>query len=217
MADDWRLLLEPGLKALGTTLPAGGEAKLLAYVELLARWNQAYNLTAIRDPQEMLVKHVLDSLAVAPFINAGPVADVGTGAGLPGIPLAVARPELRSTLIDSNGKKTRFVTQAVAELKLANVEVLQARAEAHRPAAPYALVLSRAFSSLADFAGLAGHLVGPGGRLLAMKGAKPMDELAAVPAGFRVLHVHPLKVPGLDAERCLVEIEKQAVSAPKRI
>ena len=210
MAGDWRQSLGPGLKALGVSLPAGGEEKLLRYVELLERWNQAYNLTAVRDPAEMVAKHLLDSLAVLSFVSEGPVADVGTGAGLPGLPLAVARPELHFTLIDSNGKKTRFVTQAIAELKLGNVAVVQSRAEAHRPAAPYARVLSRAFASLGDFARLAGAMAAPGGRLLAMKGADPADELAALPAGFRVLKVHPLKVPGLDAERCLVELEKQA-------
>ena len=209
MADDWRRPLAPGLKALGASLPEGGEAKLLRYLELLERWNQAYNLTAVRDPAEMVAKHLLDSLAVLPFVTEGPVADVGTGAGLPGIPLAVARPDLKFTLIDSNGKKTRFVTQAVAELKLGNVEVLQSRAEAHRPALPYALVLSRAFASLGDFATLAGGMAAPGGRLLAMKGAEPADELVAIPAGFRLLAIHPLKVPGLDADRCLVELEKQ--------
>jgi 16S rRNA (guanine527-N7)-methyltransferase len=210
MAGDWRQRLAPGLKALGVSLPEGGEAKLLHYVELLERWNQAYNLTAVRDPAEMVGKHLLDSLSVLPFLSEGPVADMGTGAGLPGIPLAVARPDLHFTLIDSNGKKTRFVTQAMAELKLSNVVVVQSRAEAHRPAAPYTLVLSRAFASLGDFAALAGDLVAPKGRLLAMKGADPADELATLPAGFRLLKVHPLRVPGLDAERCLVELEKQA-------
>jgi 16S rRNA (guanine527-N7)-methyltransferase len=210
MAGDWQSKLAPGLKALGLTLPAGGDARLLAYVELLARWNQAYNLTAIRDPGEMLVKHVLDSLAVLPFLAATPCADVGTGAGLPGIPLAIARPEARFTLLDSNGKKTRFVTQAVAELKLSNVEVVQARTEAWQPPALFPQVLSRAFASLQDFAALAGGLATPGGKLLAMKGAEPRDEMAALPSGFRLVAVHPLKVPGLDAERCLVELEKQA-------
>jgi 16S rRNA (guanine527-N7)-methyltransferase len=208
MADDWRRLLAPGLKTMGIALPAGGEAALLRYVELLERWNQAYNLTAIRDPGEMLTKHVLDSLAVLPFVTVGPVADVGTGAGLPGIPLAIARPDLRFMLLDSNGKKTRFVTQAMAELKLGNVQVVQARSEAHRSTAAFALVVSRAFASLADFAKLAGGLAAPGGRLLAMKGTDPMEEIAALPAGFKLVAVHPLKVPGLDAERCLVEIEK---------
>ena len=210
MAADWQTRLAPGLKALGVTLPEGGDARLLAYVGLLARWNQAYNLTAIRDPQEMLTKHVLDSLAVLPFVAPTPCLDVGTGAGLPGIPLAIARPDIRFTLLDSNGKKTRFVTQAVAELKLGNVDVVQARTEAWAAPAPFPQVLSRAFASLQDFAKLAGGLAAPGGRLLAMKGARPDEEIAALPAGFRLLAVHPLKVPGLDAERCLVELEKQA-------
>jgi 16S rRNA (guanine527-N7)-methyltransferase len=210
MSVDWHKRLAPGLKTMGIALPAGGEAQLLRYVELLERWNQAYNLTAIRDPGEMLTKHVLDSLAVLPFVTTGSVADVGTGAGLPGIPLAIARPELRFTLLDSNGKKTRFVTQAMAELKLANVEVVQSRSEAYRPKAPFDQVLSRAFASLKDFANLAGDMAAPGGRLLAMKGARPEEEIAALPPGFRLMAVHPLKVPGLGAERCLVEVEKQA-------
>ena len=208
MAGDWRRLLAPGLKALGIALPAGAEAALLAYVELLVRWNQAYNLTAVRDPAEMVSRHLLDSLAILPFVSGPDLADVGTGAGLPGIPLAVARPDLKFTLVDSNGKKTRFVTQAMAELKLANVTVVQARTEAWQPAAPFAQVVSRAFASLGDFARLAGGLAIPGGTLLAMKGADPKDEMGALPAGFRVVKVHPLKVPGLGAERCLVEIGK---------
>ena|SRR5579859_2556851 len=210
MAGDWRRLLAPGVKALGLKLPAGAEAALLAYVELLLRWNQAYNLTAVRDPAEMVSKHLLDSLTILSFVAGPDLADVGTGAGLPGIPLALARPDLKFTLIDSNGKKTRFVTQATAELQLSNVTVVQARTEDWQPAAPFDQVVSRAFASLGDFARLAGGLAAPGGRLLAMKGADPRDEMAALPAGFRVLKVHPLKVPGLDAERCLVELEKQA-------
>jgi len=210
MNTDWQKSLAPGLKKLGVSLPAGGEAALLRYVELLVRWNQAYNLTAVRDPDEMVTKHLLDSLAILPFVTGATVADVGTGAGLPGIPLAVALPGTRFTLVDSNGKKTRFVTQAKAELKLANVEVVQARTESYEPAALFSQVMSRAFASLKDFATLAGALAAPGGRLLAMKGAVPREELAELPAGFRVLAVHPLKVPGLDAERCLVEMEKQA-------
>ena len=208
MAGDWRRLLAPGLKALDLTLPPGSEAALIRYVELLVRWNQAYNLTAVRDPAEMVAKHLLDSLAILPYVSGPTVADVGTGAGLPGIPLALARPDLAFTLVDSNGKKTRFVTQAVAELKLGNVAVVQARAEAWQPARPFHQVVSRAFASLRDFAVLAGGLLAPGGRLLAMKGANPEDEMAALPPGFRVVKVHPLRVPGLEAERCLVEIEK---------
>ncbi|HLW73799.1 MAG TPA: 16S rRNA (guanine(527)-N(7))-methyltransferase RsmG, partial [Gammaproteobacteria bacterium] len=138
---DWKAGLKPGLEALGVTLPEGGEARLIRFVELLLHWNQAYNLTAVRDPDEMLTKHVLDSLAVLPFVQAGPVEDVGSGAGLPGIPLAVALPGMRFTLLDSNGKKTRFMTHAAVELGLKNVEVVQARAEGYRSPTPFATVL----------------------------------------------------------------------------
>lgn len=206
----WRRGLAPGLEALGVRLPERGEARLIRYVELLEQWNGAYNLTAIRDPEEMLVKHVLDSLSILPFVQASPVLDVGSGAGLPGVPLAVARPDLSFTLLDSNGKKTRFMTHAAAELKLANVEVAQARVETWRPPKPFALVLSRAFAHLAEFLKLAGALCAPGGRVLAMKGARPEEELRELPSGFRVLAVHQIEVPGLAAERCLVEIAKQA-------
>ena len=208
MAGDWRQRLAPGLKTLGLTLPTGVDAKLLAFVELLERWNRAYNLTAVRDPAEMLVKHVFDSLAVLPHVQGSPVEDVGSGAGLPGIPLALALPDTHFTLLDSNGKKTRFMIQAAAELKLSNVTVVQARAEAYMAPQAFACIVSRAFASLADFVDLAGGGLAPGGRLLAMKGAVPEEEMTAIPAGFRVLAVHALKVPGLDAERCLVEIEK---------
>ncbi len=208
MAGDWRQRLTPGLKTLGLTLPTGADAKLLGFVELLERWNRAYNLTAVRDPAEMLVKHVFDSLAVLPHVQGSPVEDVGSGAGLPGIPLALALPDTHFTLLDSNGKKTRFMIQAAAELKLTNVTVVQVRAETYTPPQAFPCIVSRAFASLADFVSLAGGGLAPGGRLLAMKGAVPEDEMAAIPAGFRVLAVHALKVPGLDAERCLVEIEK---------
>ena len=204
----WQAGLAPGLAALGVTLPADGAARLLEFVELLQRWNQAYNLTAVRDPGEMLSKHLLDSLAVLPYVRRGPVQDVGAGAGLPGIPLAIALPDTRFVLLDSNGKKTRFMVQAKAALKLHNVEVVQARVEGYRPPVPFATVLSRAFASLGEFVRLAAGGCTPGGRLLAMKGANPDEELADIPAGFRVLGVYPLQVPGLNAERCLVEIEK---------
>ncbi|MGE5624077.1 MAG: 16S rRNA (guanine(527)-N(7))-methyltransferase RsmG, partial [Bacillota bacterium] len=125
---DWKAGLAPGLASLGAALPPGGETSLLRYVELLLQWNKAYNLTSIRDPEEMLTKHVLDSLSILPFVDASPVLDVGSGAGLPGIPLAVARPDLKFTLLDSNGKKTRFMTHAAAALTLKNVDVVQARA-----------------------------------------------------------------------------------------
>lgn len=207
-AGDWQLRLKPGLAALKLDLPAGSEEKLLAFVELLQKWNRAYNLTAVRDPEEMLVKHVLDSLAVLPYVVHGPVLDVGTGAGLPGIPLAVAQPDMQFTLLDGNGKKARFVTHAAGALGLANVTAVQSRVEDYRPESGFATVLSRAFASLGDFLRLAGHAALPGGRLLAMKGAHPEQELADIPAGYKLLGVHTLEVPGLKAERCVVEIEK---------
>ena len=208
MAGDWRAALGPGLKTLGIRLPEGGEAKLLAFTDLLLQWNKAYNLTAVRDPDEVLTKHLLDSLSVLPFVAGSPVLDVGTGAGLPGIPLALALPDTRFVLLDSNGKKTRFITHAAAVLPLSNVTAVQARVEDYRPEAPFATVLSRAFASLKDFAGQAGGLVAPDGRLLAMKGAPEPAELRELPAGFSLVGVHPLKVPGLQAERCVVEIRR---------
>ena len=204
----WQADLGPGLAVLGVALPAEGTARLLEFVELLQRWNQAYNLTAVRDPGEMVVKHLLDSLAVLPHVRGTSVEDVGAGAGLPGIPLAIARPDTRFVLLDSNGKKTRFMVQAAAALKLHNVEVVQARVEGYRPSEPFATVISRAFASLGEFLRLAGGGCTHGGRLLAMKGAYPDEELRDIPEGFRLLGVHVLKVPGLDAERCVVEIEK---------
>ena len=206
---EWRSRLAPGLAALGVILPPGAEVKLLAFTELLLQWNQAYNLTAVRDPAEVVTKHLLDSLAVLPFVAGSPVLDVGTGAGLPGIPLALALQDSHFVLLDSNGKKTRFITHAAAVLPLPNVTAVQARIEDYRPEAPFATVLSRAFASLGDFVGLAGHVCAPGGRLLAMKGTPEESELARLPAGYRVAGVHPLKVPGLDAERCVVEIRKE--------
>lgn len=205
---DWRGRLRKGLAELGLMFAAAEDKQLERYLELLEQWNGAYNLTAVRDPAEMVTKHLLDSLAILPFVTSGPVLDVGTGAGLPGIPLAISLPALQFTLLDSNGKKTRFCTHAVATLGLRNAEVVQARVEDYRPAQPFATVVSRAFSSLLDFARLAGPACAPGGRLLAMKGVRPEEELRELPAGYRLLAVHSLKVPGLDAERCLVEIEK---------
>ena len=207
-AADCRAGLAPGIAALRLLLPADGETQLLEFVELLMRWNRTYNLTAVRDPAEMITKHLLDSLAVLPYVTRGPVQDVGAGAGLPGIPLAIALPDVHFTLLDSNGKKTRFMVQAAAALKLRNVEVVQARAEDYRPAEPFATVLSRAFASLGEFLKLAGHGCAAGGRLLAMKGTHPAMELKDLPPGYRILGVHSLYVPGLEAERCVVEIEK---------
>ncbi|MGB9428325.1 MAG: 16S rRNA (guanine(527)-N(7))-methyltransferase RsmG [Gammaproteobacteria bacterium] len=208
---EWIRELAAGIGQLGLAIPSPAQSKLSAYIALLHKWNRTYNLTAVREPGEMVSKHLLDSLAVAPFVRGPRVLDVGTGAGLPGIPLAIALPEHYFILLDGNGKKTRFVTQAVTALGLKNVEVVQARAEDFRPAERFATVLSRAFASLADFLALTAHLGTPAGRWLAMKGARPDDELQALPAGFRLLAVHLLNVPRLNAQRCVVEIEKQVL------
>jgi 16S rRNA (guanine527-N7)-methyltransferase len=201
--------LEQGLTLLGVPLSAVDRQRLLAYVQLLAKWNAAYNLTAVRDPQDMVTRHLLDSLAVLPYLEGARVLDIGTGAGLPGIPLAVARPDLAFTLLDANAKKTRFVVQAVAELGLKNVEVAQARVENYRPAEKFDTLVARAFSSLADILENARHLCAPRGRFLIMKGQYPQAELAAMPAGYVLDEVVVLKVPGLDAARHLAIIAAQ--------
>ena len=202
---EWQQKLEEGLAALALTEPAL-QAGLERYIGLLEKWNKAYNLTAIRDAGEMVTLHLLDSLVVAPLLPAGSLADVGTGAGLPGIPLAMLQPEREITLLDSNIKKTRFCQQAVLELGLKNVTVVHCRDSDYHPDRPFANVISRAFASLADFVAGTEHLVADGGSLLAMKGAYPEDEVKALPARARVQASHPLVVPGLDAERHLLDI-----------
>ena len=182
--------------------PSAREA-MLAYLELLARWNRSFNLTAVRDPLEMVPRHLLDSLAVLPYLTAGPVLDAGTGAGLPGIPLAIARPDLAFTLLDGNGKKTRFVRQAVLTLGLPNVDVIQDRLETYRPARKFATIVTRALAATADLVRVTRHLCADDAILLAMKGRTADEDMAALdnPAV-----VHPLSVPFLDGERTLIEI-----------
>lgn len=196
--------LRHGLDELALPLDEAAQQKLLAYVELLAKWNKTYNLTAIRDPRQMISHHLLDSLTVLPHLPAGALADVGSGGGLPGIPLAIAEPERRVTLNDANHKKAAFLQQAVIELKLANTEVHSDRVEAWRPASPFACVITRGFAELAQFIAHCRHLVGAGGVLAAMKGVYPRDELARVPADADCRDVRRLRVPLLDAERHLV-------------
>ena len=201
--------LESGLSAVGLQ-PALADP-LLAYLALLQRWNQTYNLTAIRDPREMLVKHLLDSLAMHTHLTSiDTLADLGTGPGLPGIPLAIARPQLQVTLVESNGKKARFLREAVRTLGLTHVRVLESRAEALDEPGRYALITARALDRLAGILAVGGHLLAPGGRLLAMKGQHPGTEIAELPPGWELLAVHALRVPGLDAERHLVEIRRCA-------
>lgn len=198
--------LHQGLTAMGIDLPPGAEARLLEYLQLLEKWNRAYNLTAVRDPDQMIGRHLLDSLVVLPYLHGARVLDVGTGAGLPGIPLALARPALRFTLLDSNAKKTRFVTQAVHALGLGAVSVVHARAETFQPPERFDTVIARAFASIPDMLAATRHLCAPGGRWLAMKGVFPQEELAGIPAGVHA-EVKPLRVPGLEAARHVVIIE----------
>lgn len=199
--------LAEGIAALGPALPEGGEAKLLAYLALLDKWNRVYNLTAVREPERMVSHHLLDSLAVVPFFEGGSVLDVGSGGGLPGIPLTIARPEVRVTLIDSVAKKTAFLLQAKAELGLENLSVLTGRVEDFRPATGFDVVVSRAFSDLREFVTLTRHLVAPGGRWFAMKGLIPYEEIALLPDWVKVSANHALVVPGLEASRHLIVLE----------
>lgn len=199
--------LQRGLEGLALPLPAEASAKLLAYTALLAKWNRTYNLTAIRDPEEMVSHHLLDSLAVIahlPLQAGDTLADVGSGGGLPGIPLAIARPDWRVTLNDANEKKTAFLRQASFELALSNVSVHEGRVEAWRPAKDFSLVISRAYAELAQFVASCRHLVAHGGMLAAMKGALVRDELARVPEDCDCGQVISLRVPLLEAQRHLV-------------
>jgi 16S rRNA (guanine527-N7)-methyltransferase len=198
--------LDSGLAALG--LDPALASPLLAYLALLDRWNRTYNLTAIRDPQAMVGKHLLDSLAMHPYVHTGSLADLGTGAGLPGIPLAIAKPGLQVTLVESNGKKARFLREAVRTLGLDNARVAESRAEALDESGAYDAITARALATLPLIIELGGHLLKADGRLLAMKGAFPDDEIAALPVGWRVEAVHPVTVPGLAAERHLVVIAR---------
>jgi len=198
--------LADGLEALPVTLDPPRQAGLLAYLELLHKWNKTYNLTAIREPERMLTHHLLDSLAILPHLGAGSLLDVGSGAGLPGIPLAIARPDLEVTLLDAVQKKCAFMQQTCIELGLARVRVAHARVEAWRPDQRYAQIVSRAFSELNDMVRMTGHLLAEGGRWLAMKGAFPGAELDRL-VGARLVSAPRLRVPGLDAERHLIVLE----------
>ena len=199
--------LESGLEALG--LDAALAPPLLEYLALLVRWNRTYNLTAVREPRQMVTRHLLDALALAPHLDAvASLADLGTGAGLPGIPLAIARPALRVALVESNGKKARFLRQAVRSLGLGNAGVHEYRAEALDLPGRFDAITARALATLADIVAVGGHLLRPGGRLLALKGARPDAEIAALPAGWRAGNIVRLHVPGLDAERHLVTVHR---------
>jgi 16S rRNA (guanine527-N7)-methyltransferase len=201
-------LLVAGAREIGMELPYSRAEVLLRLVDEVEQGNAQFNLTAIRDRPGMLHKHVLDSLSLQPFLRGERLADVGTGAGFPGLALAIANPQRRFTLIEATGKKARFVEQTVQRLGCDNVQVANVRAESYRPFDLFDTVVARALASLSDFVAYAGHLCAPGGRLLAMKGKRPDEEMSALPKSFRVLAVHRLKVPGLTDERHLVELAK---------
>ena len=198
--------LTDGARALGIELTAEQAGQLVRHLDLLDEWGQRMNLTAIRERDQQVAKHLLDSLTVLPHLRGERIADVGSGAGFPGIPLAVLTPARHYTLIDSTGKKCRFLEHVRDELGLGNVEVVHARAEAHKPPVRYDTVIARAVGPVAELVKYSGHLVAGGGRLLAMKGRYPEDELAAKLNGWKVVAVHPLAVPGLDEQRHLVEL-----------
>lgn len=209
-------VLAAALDQLDLRLDDQQRSRLLAYLALLQRWRRVYNLTAFREAGEMVRHHLLDSLAIVRPLRRvismrtlkRSVLDVGSGAGLPGIILAIAAPELTVTCVDAVGKKAGFMRQAVAELGLPSIDVLHARVEDLSPK-PWSLIVARAFSALADFTALTEPLLDAGGVWLAMKGKPPQDEMQALPRGIGVFHVEPLRVPGLDAERCLVWLERR--------
>lgn len=202
--------LKQGATRLGVDLSDAQQEQLLAYLALLNKWNKAYNLTAVRDPAEMVSRHLLDSLSVAPHVeqSGSRWLDVGSGGGMPGIPLAILFPERRFTLLDSNGKKTRFLTQVKLELKLDNVDVVHSRVEQFKPEQAFTGITSRAFSSLADFANWTRHLGNSDTYWLAMKGVQPDDELQALPADFQLARCLVLKVPGCQGQRHLLILRR---------
>lgn len=206
-----RTRLESGLKALGLSATEQQIQQWLGFLGLLLKWNRAYNLTALKDPLEMVDRHLIDSLSVAPYLQSKHLIDVGTGPGLPGIPLAIMFPEKQFSLLDSNGKRTRFLQQVKVELGLDNIQIFHGRAEQHQPQQGYGEVLSRAFASLNDMLQWTHHLCTDQGRFLAMKGQYPADEIESIPTAYQVEQVHPLTLPGSDAERHLVIITKTTV------
>jgi 16S rRNA (guanine527-N7)-methyltransferase len=204
--DALKARLLAGAQDMGVALDGAQAEAMLRLTGELREWNKRINLTAITGPADMVDKHLLDSLSVQPLLHGRRVADIGTGAGFPGLPLAIVNPRRSFTLIEATGKKCMFVRHAVELLGIENVEVVQARAESWKPRALFDCVIARALGKLADFVRVAGHLCARDGRMLAMKGRHPTAEMHALPAGWRVLALHDLRVPGLAAERCVVEI-----------
>lgn len=206
MNTDLKARLNQGLGLWGLEVTEKQVEQLQVYLQLLQKWNKAYNLTAIKDLDSMLSLHLLDSLSIAPFLKGEKFLDAGTGAGLPGIPLAILYPERQFTLLDSNGKRIRFLFQVGQTLKLTNVDEVQARVEGFNPGAKYDGILSRAFASLAEMLDSCRHLLKPDGLFYAMKGKYPEAELSQLPKIYKVNAVIPLAVPGIDGERHLVEL-----------
>jgi 16S rRNA (guanine527-N7)-methyltransferase len=204
--------VDSGLGMLELDAPSDAAQKLVDFLHLIEKWNKVYNLTAVRQPGEMVHRHLMDSLAVLPWLQGNKIADVGSGAGLPGIPLAVMRPDIRFTLIDSSGKKTRFIRHTARKLALDNVQVAHCRVEDYDDASAFDTVISRAFAALDDFVRMAGHLCGPDGCLLAMKGVLPPTVSQQLPEGWSVEEVHKLEVPGLDAERHVLLLRNRRVN-----
>lgn len=200
--------LRDGLKAMGLNQDLAPPCA--RYLRLLEKWNRAYNLTAVREPAQMVDLHILDSLTARPFLHGNTVLDVGSGAGLPGIPLALFEPQRSFTLLDSGGKKTRFMRHAVAELGLQNVDVVDARAEAFDAEAGFDTVICRAFNALRDFVLGCGRLAASGGRLVAMKGRLPDEELSVLPVGWIASSAEPVNIPGLDVRRHIIVLERKA-------
>ncbi|MDR0278971.1 MAG: 16S rRNA (guanine(527)-N(7))-methyltransferase RsmG [Paucimonas sp.] len=202
--------LSTGARQLGLELSAAQQEQLLAYLALLIKWNKAYNLTAVRDPDEMVSRHLLDSLSVMEFIHSPRWLDVGSGGGMPGIPLSILHPDKQVTVLDSNGKKTRFLTQVKLELKLDNLTVIHKRVEEFQPAQPFTGIISRAFSSMENFTSWTRHLGDTQTQWLAMKGLHPADELVALPADFKVDSEQALTVPGCQGQRHLLILRRTA-------
>ena len=202
-------ILSNGLRQLNLAQPLDEkqQSKLIKYVELLAKWNKSYNLTAVRKPEQMVTRHILDSLSICPYLRGKSVLDVGTGAGLPGIPLAIVFPDRQFTLLDSNNKKTRFVVQAVSELELPNVDVVQSRVEEFETEVLFDTITTRAYASIEDMLGQTSHLLAADGVFLAMKGVNPVAEIEELSSNYSIKESHTVKVPGLEEERHLLEIK----------
>ncbi|MFQ3229464.1 16S rRNA (guanine(527)-N(7))-methyltransferase RsmG [Reinekea sp.] len=206
MSQEYQQQLERGLKVLDIDLSSVQIDRLLAYHQMLVKWNKAYNLTSVRDPAQMIARHLLDSLSIVPFVKPTNLLDVGTGPGLPGMIIALIYPELPVFMLDSNGKKTRFLSQVKMELGVSNANVVLHRLESWKPGQDFNQITSRAFATLSDMVGFSRHLLAKDGRFIAMKGQNPVDELAQLPEDINVIAVTPLKVPGNDGERHMIEL-----------